>query len=863
MRSHDQVLPLSFLVYRLQDGFIHNWLAAGPQAIPLNQPADPQQMAARVRDPDPGISGTPCERAKFTPAGPSDVAAPLTWRYLRCAEDHLADFSVVYPARHSLRAWAYAELVAPVPQVTRLSLYAFGPVHLWLNDLPILYTEHFSTRLAPAGQAEVRLVQGVNRILLRLEQWSEGPTPFAVALRVEGEQTARVRVRLPTHNDAGRHYAAERVAQRAYLERDLYAGSDAVHVKWPRSLRAGRPVLLRVEKPSGAIVGEAQPIVTAGLSQHILEAGWVKDGCYSVRILPDFEEFVRGLRVSYDLDVNLLHSSYVEEPQGDQSRRALEALQHAAWWTEGLFAQLASMSLGLWKQVNAKEIERAMTTVSAHDKERYLLLIGLLLMAYRHMADSSFPKALAPQLQACLLNFDYSFDYSAAGDEQEMRGLNDDTAILRHACSILAGQFFPARVFRHSGERGSRLQRRGEEAALAWFARRAHGGFAAWDSPEGFAAMLLGLVVLVDHAASSHLAELAAATADKVLFSLAANSLRGIFGSTHGATSASSITDSRMEPTSPIARLLWGAGSWNQHMAAALALATSRKYGCPPLLQLIALDAADSLWSRERHVTAWQPAAPEPLPRAEVNKVTYRTPDYLLASAQDYRPGEAGYDEHIWQATLSPSAVVFVNHPVCMSQRDAYQPNFWRGNGVLPRVAQWRDLLIALYCLPSDDWLGYTHAHFPIAALDDYTLRGGWAFARKGDAYLALTAARGLSLIKHGPAAFRELRSYGLENVWLCQMGRAGQDGSFAKFQAAVLACPIAFDGLTVSLVSMRGDAIRFGWTAPFTVQGEAQPLTDFPHYESPYCVATLGTPELEVRYQEWTLRLNLDPSEG
>jgi len=126
----------------------------------------------------------------------------------------------------------------------------------------------------------------------------------------------------------------------------------------------------------------------------------------------------------------------------------------------------------------------------------------------------------------------------------------------------------------------------------------------------------------------------------------------------------------------------------------------------------------------------------------------------MLSSAQDYFPGEPGRAEHIWQATLGPDAVVFVNHPVCLSQKRAYQPNYWRGNGVLPRVAQWKDLLIALYRLPDDDWLGYTHAHFPIAALDEYALREGWAFARKGEGYLALKASQGFTLVKSGNSAY-------------------------------------------------------------------------------------------------------------
>ena len=39
--------------------------------------------------------------------------------------------------------------------------------------------------------------------------------------------------------------------------------------------------------------------------------------------------------------------------------------------------------------------------------------------------------------------------------------------------------------------------------------------------------------------------------------------------------------------------------------------------------------------------------------------MTYKTPDYMLCSAQDWLPGELGYQQHIWQATLGPDAVVF------------------------------------------------------------------------------------------------------------------------------------------------------------------------------------------------------------
>jgi hypothetical protein len=127
----------------------------------------------------------------------------------------------------------------------------------------------------------------------------------------------------------------------------------------------------------------------------------------------------------------------------------------------------------------------------------------------------------------------------------------------------------------------------------------------------------------------------------------------------------------------------------------------------------------------------------------------------MLCSAQDYRPGEPGYQQHIWQATLGPDAVVFVTHPPCLGEDGSHRPGAWHGNLSLPRVAQWRDVLIAVHNLPADDWLGFTHGYFPTGAFDEHTIHDGWAFARKGDGYLALAAAQGVEFITHGNNAYR------------------------------------------------------------------------------------------------------------
>ena len=257
------------------------------------------------------------------------------------------------------------------------------------------------------------------------------------------------------------------------------------------------------------------------------------------------------------------------------------------------------------------------------------------------------------------------------------------------------------------------------------------------------------------------------------------------------------------------------------------------------------------MWSREN--------------QAGVDKVTYRTPDYMLSSALDYRPGQAGYQQHIWQATMGPDAVVFVTHPACVSEAGSHRPNFWHGNQVLPRVAQWKETLVAIHCIPEGDWMGFTHAYFPTRHFDEYRLRRSplrrdWAFARVGRAYLALTAARGLELVTRGPSACFELRSYGAENIWLCTMGRPDTDGSFEAFQEAVLGLDVQMDGLTIRCQTTRGQTIALGWEGPFLVDGMEQSLSGLKHYENPFCIADLPAHEMEIRTADYLLRLDFSP---
>jgi hypothetical protein len=387
-----------------------------------------------------------------------------------------------------------------------------------------------------------------------------------------------------------------------------------------------------------------------------------------------------------------------------------------------------------------------------------------------------------------------------------------DGIALCHGDTRQAGQRYADRDL--AGRKGRSVRRRGERAAIRWLRARADVALCTRDSSEDIEDDVVALSHLAELADGGEIKILAKARLDDLLLALGRNSYRDVLSSARGAVSGLDLTSGRLQATSGISRLLWGMGTFNRHMAGTVSLACST-YWAPEVVRVASTVLAEETWIYRPEVSG---AGYGPFwlrPRESTDRATYRTPDYVLSSAQGNASDGFQGQEHLWQATLGPDAIVFTNHPANMNASGVRSPGFWNGNGPAPRVVQWKDALVAGYRLPEDDWLGFTHAYWPIYAFDEQTMRGGWAFARAGSGYVALTAMQGLELVTHGLGAYRELRSYGHENTWLCLMGREATDGSFGAFQDAVLALDVHLEQDDVQLHTLRGDWLSFGsWDA-------------------------------------------------
>ncbi|MDH3653042.1 MAG: hypothetical protein OEN21_02130 [Myxococcales bacterium] len=256
--------------------------------------------------------------------------------------------------------------------------------------------------------------------------------------------------------------------------------------------------------------------------------------------------------------------------------------------------------------------------------------------------------------------------------------------------------------------------------------------------------------------------------------------------------------------------------------------------------------------------------------RPEVNIYTYRTPSYMLSTAQDWRKGFGGDQQSIWQATLAKNAVAFTTHPGNESW-DGDTPRYWTGYGTMPRAIQVKNVVISLYDVDTDAVLYvpnqplYTHAFLDKSQFDEAYKEGGWFFARYGDGYLALWASDPDADWEinddpeHDDLGDHEIIADGEKTIWICELGSAADHADFDAFKAAILNAPLSADAeaLTVDYESPSQGRLVMGWDGPLTQEGVALEVGDYPRYDNPYGTADFPGEVISFLHRGQSLRLD------
>lgn len=817
--------PVLTLPYRVAaDGYVDHWLWAGPHATPSGHEGERPNYLRDFKRP-----------VEWEP--PLVVAAQqYPWQYAACAADHALHFSDM-PMRPELRWYfAYVEVHQNRRGALALQVEATGQVALWINKKP--WTAKTTVvgnviRHSFGGQVP----PGRLALFLILSQPFAGNTACYLRLRLRAEDAAGRLLTLPTTVNPQRRLGLEEIINAGYIAQRVCGPAEPIVLRWDSELEGQTFLglnLRRFQGPSYMEVMHTQ--VNAAATYEMATAPIGVPGHYQVTVRPGLDEYYElNQRITQVLDVFLVKTHFAQTPEQDPATRRRAVLQRAGEYATPVLRALARTVLDpqdvqdrIWRDFQ-EEAPKATVSLSA-------LMAALVVSAQTTGTSLRAPglQHVMQVLEAALPDLEVA---AAAGGSRQ--------AFLLAVCRLalhtrLSSERAAARPGTSTApdQDGAEIHR----AMQAWMTR----GLGGWDSQDALTQLAIACVLLATHAGGAALQDLSLLLLDKILFTLALNSWRGVYGAAGPEIETVSLLDARLGALAAVSYQGWGLGLPDSSFAAGLAMAHA-EYEVPAAVQEIGLFVPEAMRSTERHAWVRHNRDPTLADPEEFHRWTFKTPDFMLSSLQDFRSGQPGSRETPWLATLGYAARVHVNQPEFATEHEAVPRNFWRGNVTIPRVAQWQETVVALYGPGPRAGLGYTHAHFPQHAFDAVSLSAHWVFACKDEGYLALYAANGLQAVETGLGAYRSLRSPGPENIWVCCLSRRTWDGDFQTFQTRVHNAVRATSG-RVQVTTRSGLVLTYGLQGPLTVGGDEIAQRGAMHYDSPFCQASFPAAEFSIR---------------
>jgi hypothetical protein len=421
---------------------------------------------------------------------------------------------------------------------------------------------------------------------------------------------------------------------------------------------------------------------------------------------------------------------------------------------------------------------------------------------------------------------------------------SENHRFLFHVAEWLAGLLFPTEEFTNSRQNGLFHSQKGYVYITEWLRQRGRFGFDEWHSNSYYPICIAPLINVYDfasHEGQQKLRQMTGAVLDYMFFNLAADSLNGVLGTTHGRSYGIYVKYPDFEGTSPTSWLLFGVGSVSTGSdGMGPVTVASSPYQLPKILADIATDDQAVVESKIRQGIVRTNAR-------HADFVVYRTPDYLISGLQDHRKGEFESSTHVAQVTLGNKVVIFWSCPHTSGEGSGLRPDYWSGSTTLPRVIQHRNVMSLTWRLTWRAWM--SHCFFEQERFDEVRFSGNWAFGRVRRGYVGIYSQNGFTVGDEGQYAGRELQCAAQENTWLVECGREADWGSFDAFVAALKTVSVeAKDGVIMYVSPSVGEFVT-GWDVKPTVNGEPIQLHGYPMVDSPWAHAEFGSGDLTIRH--------------
>lgn len=786
-------------------GYVRHWLVAGPhESLYDGRPADENTLRVSALD----------HRAVTPPASAAHLApGPFgePWRFQDPGENFFVEHTAFHRRLVILDSYAFTELESARETVCAARFWVAGLADLWLNGAHV--TRFAATRYMYPDFESVTLPlrSGTNRLCVRLQCVGIRDTRILFGLQLM--DAAGVSVRPPG--------CAPLVDAANWLGGIRTGGRDAVVSKDPAPAHvsvsvSGSPALLWPAGSSHLVLDKLRP------SQLSVE---VSSGSQTLRRSLEIPANRSRAAKGVPVDLRRARLEFIAGPDGGGAKELPVR--------GGERRLLARRLLGRKSERDAGDFASGVASVDRREDCADFVLATLLRLESLGLTTT----AESAEIRRAALAFRY---WSDEPGNDAMCFWSENHSLLFHGCQLIAGRLYPADIFLNSNRTGAVQAALGAVRCREWLDRIEPCGFEEFNSGTYLPITVGALLNVVDFCGDAEMSRRASRLIDGIYKDLAAHAFGGVVVSPQGRVyrnvlypeesgTQALLSDAASKAPPDFLRLVDLAraeptsGDWIVYPA------SSPGYRLPAELDALIQSPVSKIYNQGG---------------AEI--VLHKTPAYLLTSlvvapapaagpAPHFQPGKAGYQQHLWQATLGPGCHVFVNHPGSSFDLSLSRPGYWFGNGVMPRLRQREGVLQAIFDIPDGSrpaadrkspeyaWppgsginpfglhpIPFTHAHWPSDAFDRQEIRDHWLVGQQNSGGIALWCSE--ELTPHDEVLTgREFRAWAYRSAWVLVCGSIPEHGGFESFLGFCLAREPQFDRHSLSLEMPGQEMLYYG----------------------------------------------------
>lgn len=746
-----------------EQGFVTNWLICGPVC---NSYSPPDNLAKAWTD-QLGYEKTLrsifyphlSEQPFFPHAIGQTGSNGAVWQYYYHHNSSFVDLSSVHRNPTSIRLDAVTVLNSKSEQMVDAVFWTYGALDVWLNGQHVLYPSDPVYKPIAHYNVKLALKKGENKIYIVMHNLGVRDTRNIFALQLK--ETYDVSISLPDDNELPRFIAAQ---------------------EWLNGLFCTNGYLYSEKNvPENAFIKTQNTIypLTGNSPWKIDQAHAVITVC--VKIADSYLERKMEL-------LEHITRKYIQE----QSNHYLQFLKRFASEKNqprengacfSVFHVLARLALGLSTQEDELLLMDDLDYIENRGDCADFLVIGFIRLLHNYSVNP----VLYNRIKTVLLGFRYWMDEPGTDG---MCFWSENHALMFYGAQLVVGKMFENELFTCSNRTGAQQEEIARQRCLNWLQDVENCGVEEFNSASYMPVTLAALLNLVDYAPQefslraknildSLLCQLCCHVFDQSVISPQGRVYRDVI---HPCQQTVQTLLHLIDPTLPYSskESIW-----------CVCFETS-KYQFPVQLKELMKKEKDISYisgnarielKKEKDYILTSVRCPREsndspdwinlcfVPNADRNTNTYvKSLNERFHGTTVFEPGVYGYQQHLWYAALSSQAVVFVNHPGTDTDFDHMRPGYWFGNGVMPAVLQKGNVLGAIYKIPKNNPITFTHTFWPMCQFDHTEQNNHWMFARLNDGFIGLWCS-GKQIIHQDALTNAEYRCYGSEMAYFCVCG--------------------------------------------------------------------------------------------